>query len=61
MSVSPLSAASNALFANYDRAARADAAVSAAPPVGGGRERIATAVVYCEANFGAIDRKKEMI
>jgi len=31
------------LFADYDRVARADAAVSAAPPTGGGREQIATA------------------
>ena len=31
--------------------------VSAAPPAGGDQERVATAVVYCEANFGAIDGK----
>ena len=50
MSVPPLSVASNTLCADCDRA---DAEVSA----GGDRERIASAVVYCEANFGAIDGK----
>jgi len=57
MPVSPLSAASNALSADYDRAAQARASLSAAPLARGGRKRVATAVVYCEANFGDIDGK----
>ena len=32
-------------------------AMSAPPRTGGDREQIATAVVYCEANFGAVDGK----
>jgi len=32
-------------------------AMSVRPPTGGEQERVATAVVYCEANFGAIDGK----
>ena len=35
---------------------RVDAA-SSATPINGRQERVATAVVYCEANFGAIDGK----
>ena len=31
--------------------------MSVRPPTGGEQERVATAVVYCEANFGAIDGK----
>ena len=33
------------------------AAVAGASRTGGGLERVATAVVYCEANFGAVDGK----
>ena len=47
----------NAPPADHDRAARTDAAMSAQPRTGSGQERVATAVVYCEANFGAIDGK----
>ena len=57
MSVSPLSAGPNTLFANHGRATRTDAAKPTAPLASGDRERIPTAVVYCDANFGAIDGK----
>ena len=57
MSVSPLSAASNALIADHGRGVRADSVLCAVPVAAVGQEQLATAVVYCEANFGAIDGK----
>jgi uncharacterized NAD-dependent epimerase/dehydratase family protein len=57
MSISPLSAVSNALIADHDGSFRSGALLSGSPPVAIGQERVATAVVYCEANFGAIDGK----
>jgi len=57
MPVSPFSASQNAPFADYRRAARNDATMSGQPPNGDEQQRVATAVVYCEANFGAIDGK----
>jgi uncharacterized NAD-dependent epimerase/dehydratase family protein len=52
VSVSPLSVMPNALFADHDRAAATNP-----PRASGEQQRAATAVVYCEANFGAIDGK----
>lgn len=57
MSLSPFSTWPNAPFADHDRAASTDAAMSTPPRSGGEQQRVATAVVYCEANFGAIDGK----
>jgi len=57
MSLSPISVWPNAPFADHDRAASTDVAMSAPPRSGGEQQRVATAVVYCEANFGAIDGK----
>jgi uncharacterized NAD-dependent epimerase/dehydratase family protein len=57
MSLSPLSVWPNAPFADHDRTASTDVAMSAPPRSGGEQQRVATAVVYCEANFGAIDGK----
>jgi uncharacterized NAD-dependent epimerase/dehydratase family protein len=47
----------NVPFPVHDRAASTDVAMSAPPRAGGEQQRVATAVVYCEANFGAIDGK----
>ena len=44
-------------IADHDRGVGADAGLCAAPPPAVGQERVATTVVYCEANFGAIDGK----
>ena len=54
MSTSPFSAAQRALPTNHDHSAK-----NAASHQRGEfeRERVATAVVYCEANFGKIDGK----
>ncbi len=57
MSLPPSSVWPNAPFADHDRAASTDVAMSAPPRAGGEQQRVATAVVYCEANFGAIDGK----
>ncbi len=51
----PLSTRSRDYGAN-GRRSRDDAPMSS-PPASNGRERVPTAVVYCEANFGAIDGK----
>ena len=52
MSVSPLSVTSNAIFADHDRAVETNSHRASRE-----QQRLATAVVYCEANFGAIDGK----
>ena len=57
MSVSPFSVTPNALFADHDRAAGTDEAMSAPPRARREQKQVATAIVYCEANFGAIDGK----
>ncbi len=44
-------------FSDHDHAASNAAAMSVQPRTRGEKERVATAVVYCEANFGAIDGK----
>ena len=54
MSVFPLSVAPPALFADHNRTERA---MSAPSPAGRDQRQVATAIVYCEANFGAIDGK----
>ncbi len=57
MSTAPLSASSITTVASHDRAGRnRPAAFAQLRPIVE-RVRIATAVVYCEANFGAIDGK----
>lgn len=57
MSLSPLSALPDAPFPGHIPNAGNGAVISAEPRVGGKQEHVATAVVYCEANFGAIDGK----
>ncbi len=57
MSETPFSKSSYTPFSNHDHAASNAAAMSAQPRTRGEKERAATAVVYCEANFGAIDGK----
>ena len=57
MSETPFSKWSHAPFSNHDHAASNAAAPSVQPRSRGEQERVATAVVYCEANFGAIDGK----
>ena len=57
MSLSPFSVWPNAPLADHDPAASTDVAMSAPPRASGEQQRVATAVVYCEANFGAIDGK----
>ena len=57
MSVSPSAAIPCALTPHHDNAGRKYAANSAQPRFGSEQERVQTAVVYCEANFGAIDGK----
>ncbi len=54
MSSVPLSPAANVSFAHQKRSI---SAISAPSPTGGKEERTPTAVVYCEANFGALDGK----
>jgi len=55
MSASPFSMSRNA--PDYKYAAQKQSAISDSPRVGDQQERIPTAVIYCEANFGAIDGK----
>lgn len=55
MSKSPLSVSPYAQGNN--RSANNHAAMAAQPRIGDKKERIPTAVIYCEANFGAIDGK----
>ena len=47
----------NAPAANHELAATTDVAIPVQSRNGIGRKRVPTAVVYCEANFGAIDGK----
>jgi len=54
--VSP-STSSNLLIANRESAARSNLAISMPLRSLGQQKRVATAIVYCEANFGAIDGK----
>ncbi len=56
MSQDPLFRSSHIRGASNRRAASVDAALSATP-AHGRQVRVATAVVYCEGNFGAIDGK----
>ena len=56
MSQYPLSTSPHIQAPPSERAAKA-AAVLAATPANGRQMRVATAVVYCEGNFGAIDGK----
>ena len=53
----PLSKPPHTLFSDHNHAASNDAAMSVQPRIRGEQERVTTAVVYCEANFGAIDGK----
>ena len=57
MSQSTLSAVPGEPFLGDVRNARSAIAVQVKPPVGELPEQVATAIVYCEANFGAIDGK----
>ncbi len=57
MSESLSSTRSTAPRATPDPAIRNDAAMSAPPRCSGARGGVPTAIVYCEANFGAIDGK----
>ncbi len=57
MSRTPFSKSSYTPFSNHGHAASNAAAMSVQPRTRGEQERVATAVVYCEANFGAIDGK----
>ncbi len=57
MSSSPPSPMPYAPRADHHRVARNHIAISALPRNGGEREPVGTAVVYCEANFGALDGK----
>ncbi len=57
MSETPFSKSSYTPFSDQDHAASNAAAMSVQPRTRGEKERVATAVVYCEANFGAIDGK----
>ncbi len=57
MSASPFAISTDAPPTNHDLAARTILAMPAPPRTGTGPKRVPTAVVYCEANFGAIDGK----
>lgn len=57
MSVAPCDAFSNAQLSNHAHSIKNVAAMPAQPQTSTEQERVATAVVYCEANFGAIDGK----
>ena len=57
MSASPFGMLPNAPAANHDLVATTGVAMPAQPRTRIGRRRVPTAVVYCEANFGAIDGK----
>lgn len=57
MSSSPFATFPNAPPANHKRVTTTDVVLPAQPRSHIGRKRVPTAVVYCEANFGAIDGK----
>jgi len=57
MATTPLSVSTCAISADRLRVSTGDATISPRLGTGGEPKRIATAVVYCEANFGAIDGK----
>jgi uncharacterized NAD-dependent epimerase/dehydratase family protein len=57
LSPSPLAAVPSESFPGDVRSARIAMAVPVKPPVGELPEQVATAIVYCEANFGDIDGK----
>ena len=57
MSITSIAALSNAPNIAHHLAARSDVAMFARPRFRGAKEGVATAVVYCEANFGALDGK----
>ncbi len=57
MLTKPLSASSNASVTNHKPAARNDMEMSVQSLFTGDKKRVATAIVYCEGNFGAIDGK----
>jgi len=57
MSETPFSKSSYTPFSTHDHAVSNAAAMSVQPRTRGEKARLATAVVYCEANFGAIDGK----
>ena len=57
MSIVPVSASAKAVAPFRHRASKSDAASPALPLIRGQRKRVATAIVYCEANFGGIDGK----
>ena len=57
MFTKPLSASSNASVTNHKPAARNDMAMSVQSLFARDKKRVATAIVYCEGNFGAIDGK----
>jgi uncharacterized NAD-dependent epimerase/dehydratase family protein len=57
MSLSSLSAVPGAPFPGGVRTARTAVTAPVRPPVRKAQEQVATAIVYCEANFGAIDGK----
>lgn len=57
MSAPPLSASSNAAATPLETATHNKTATYAQPQGNGDKERVATAIVYCEANFGRIDGK----
>ncbi len=57
MSLSPLPVVPGAIFPGDVGTARSAAAILDKQPIAKTQEQVATAVVYCEANFGAIDGK----
>ncbi len=57
MSAYPLAASLNAPVANQNSAPRNGTAVPAQLQSYSDKKRVATAIVYCEANFGALDGK----
>ncbi len=57
MPAAPPSGSSNALATDYDSTVKSDAAVHAPPRSSRVQEPVATAIVYCEANFADIDGK----
>ena len=57
MIIVPLYARSNALISYSNPAARNEAAKSVLPRISDVMQPVSTAIVYCEANFGAIDGK----
>ncbi|MES9963064.1 MAG: DUF1611 domain-containing protein [Candidatus Sedimenticola sp. 20ELBAFRAG] len=53
----PFLASSSASVTNHNSTPRNEKATSLPPPSNRDKKRVATATVYCEANFGAIDGK----